>query len=56
MRLMGVKNAPKPTDDSSRLSDEKNRQDKMLNDLEKQYAIARETTHMGRGTGFGFGH
>ncbi|EGT53291.1 hypothetical protein CAEBREN_07518 [Caenorhabditis brenneri] len=56
MRLMGVKNAPKPTSDSSNLSAEKNRQDKMLNDLEKQYAIARETTHMGRGTGFGFGH
>ncbi|CAL2037175.1 unnamed protein product [Caenorhabditis brenneri] len=56
MRLMGVKNAPEPTSDSSNLSAEKNRQDKMLNDLEKQYAIARETTHMGRGTGFGFGH
>lgn len=54
MRLMGVKNAPKPTENSSGLSAEKNRQDKMLNDLEKQYAVARETTHMGRGTGFGF--
>ncbi|KAF1761560.1 hypothetical protein GCK72_009816 [Caenorhabditis remanei] len=56
MRLMGVKNAPKPAADSSNLSAEKHRQDKMLNDLEKQYAVARETTHMGRGTGFGFGH
>ncbi|CAO4370136.1 unnamed protein product [Caenorhabditis nigoni] len=54
MRLMGVKNAPKPAEDASNLSEEKNRQNKMLNDLEKQYAVARETTHMGRGTGFGF--
>ncbi|CAI2347707.1 unnamed protein product [Caenorhabditis sp. 36 PRJEB53466] len=56
MRLMGVKNAPKPTEDSSNLSNEKNRQDKMLNDLERQYKVARETTHMGRGNGLGFGH
>lgn len=56
MRLMGVKNAPKPAEGAANLSAEKNRQDQMLKDLEKQYAIARETTHMGRGTGFGFGH
>uniref|UniRef100_A0A8R1DYQ0 Protein kinase domain-containing protein n=1 Tax=Caenorhabditis japonica TaxID=281687 RepID=A0A8R1DYQ0_CAEJA len=43
-------------DESSNLSAEKNRQDKMLNDLEKQYAVARETAHLGRGNGLGFGH
>ncbi|CAI5446268.1 unnamed protein product [Caenorhabditis angaria] len=52
MRLMGVKNAPKANESNG--SDEREKQTKLLSDLERQYAIARETTHMGKGNGLGF--
>ncbi|EPB77970.1 hypothetical protein ANCCEY_02956 [Ancylostoma ceylanicum] len=41
-------------DDNKRLQEESEKQKKMMRDLDRQYAIARETTHMGRGLGLGF--
>ncbi|RCN48689.1 hypothetical protein ANCCAN_05330 [Ancylostoma caninum] len=57
LKLMGVKNAPAVdpnSTDSQRLQEESEKQKKMMRDLDRQYAIARETTHMGRGLGLGF--
>ncbi|EYC14317.1 hypothetical protein Y032_0041g471 [Ancylostoma ceylanicum] len=44
----------KSEDDNKRLQEESEKQKKMMRDLDRQYAIARETTHMGRGLGLGF--
>ncbi|CAB3403021.1 unnamed protein product [Caenorhabditis bovis] len=54
MRLMGVKSAPKPDKDEKTLSEEKNRQKKMFADLDRQFEMARESTHTARGIGLGF--
>ncbi|CAD6185846.1 unnamed protein product [Caenorhabditis auriculariae] len=56
MRLMGVKNAPveKAATDGKKMDEERVKQEKLMRDLDKQYAIARESTHMGRGMGLGF--
>ncbi|KJH50974.1 hypothetical protein DICVIV_02832 [Dictyocaulus viviparus] len=57
LKLMGIKNAPavnSASEDSKRLQEESEKQRKMMQDLDRQYEIARETTHMGRGLGLGF--
>jgi len=57
LKLMGIKNAPAPTGetvDQKKLREEAEKQKRLLSDLDKQYAMARETTHMGRGMGLGF--
>ncbi|VDK49090.1 unnamed protein product [Cylicostephanus goldi] len=57
LKLMGIKHAPPvdpSTTDSKRLQEESEKQKKMMRDLDRQYEIARETTHMGRGLGLGF--
>uniref|UniRef100_A0A0N4X084 SMAP domain-containing protein n=1 Tax=Haemonchus placei TaxID=6290 RepID=A0A0N4X084_HAEPC len=52
LKLMGIKNVP--AEDSNRLKEESEKQKKMMRDLDRQYEIAREATHMGRGLGLGF--
>ncbi|KAJ1371825.1 hypothetical protein KIN20_033851 [Parelaphostrongylus tenuis] len=57
LKLMGIKNAPAvnpASEDSKRLQEETEKQRKMMRDLDRQYEVARETTHMGRGLGLGF--
>ncbi|VDM67507.1 unnamed protein product, partial [Strongylus vulgaris] len=57
LKLMGIKNAPAvdpSSTDSKLLQEESEKQKKMMRDLDRQYEIARETTHMGRGLGLGF--
>ncbi|VDL75890.1 unnamed protein product [Nippostrongylus brasiliensis] len=40
--------------EESLLKEEYEKQKKVMRDLDRQYEIARETTHMGRGLGLGF--
>ncbi|PIO69731.1 hypothetical protein TELCIR_08437 [Teladorsagia circumcincta] len=41
-------------EDSDRLKEESEKQKRMMRELDRQYEIAREATHMGRGLGLGF--
>ncbi|KAE9415106.1 hypothetical protein Angca_007065 [Angiostrongylus cantonensis] len=57
LKLMGIKNAPTvnpASEDNKRLQEESEKQRKVMQDLDRQYEIAREATHMGRGLGLGF--
>lgn len=64
-RLMGMKNVSEGSDPTSSNSEsnkgnkdlekERKRQDELTAQLDRQYAMARATTHMGRGKGLGFG-
>ncbi|KAK6036729.1 hypothetical protein COOONC_25766 [Cooperia oncophora] len=53
LKLMGIKNVP-TVDPATRLKEESEKQKKVMRDLDRQYEIAREATHMGRGLGLGF--
>jgi len=50
MRLMGIKDAPKPeATAAAKPSDE------LFSSMEQQYEVARQVTHISRGVGLGFG-
>ncbi|CAJ0941282.1 unnamed protein product, partial [Mesorhabditis belari] len=56
-RLLGFKGAASqqaPQTSSADVSAEREKQKNMLKSLDRQFAIARETTHTGRGLGLGF--
>lgn len=65
-RLMGMKKGAAPSEEPQKdkaiasnpnlneLESEKRRQQEMTEQLDRQYALARATTHQGRGRGFGF--
>lgn len=57
LRLMGMKDAPKPveTSDSSSAPDVIKKQNEMFSTMEHQYEVARQVTHTMRGMGLGFG-
>lgn len=50
-RLMGIRTAPKPEE----VTDAPQNSTKIMNDLEKNYEVARLQTHRSRGVGLGFG-
>ena len=52
-RLMGIKGDPKPVSSSDTTSDQSN-YNKIMNDLDKNYEVARQQTHRNRGMGMGF--
>lgn len=62
-RLMGMKNISETCDttnttidkSNNNLEKERKKQDELTFQLDRQYAMARATTHMGRGKGLGFG-
>lgn len=57
LRLMGMKDAPKPieTNDNSSAPDVIKKQNEMFTTMEHQYEVARQVTHTMRGMGLGFG-